>query len=61
MLENVYTVQEIAKKFKLSRSGAYKFVHSLPEGLIINLGERIIRIDKQGFDEYIKAINKKKE
>ena len=46
MATDVYTVDDLRRKYGLSRSGAYAYVHSLPPDLVI-------RIDKLGLAEYL--------
>ena len=50
MATDVYTVDDLRRKYGLSRSGAY--VHSLPPDLVIRFGKSI-RIDKLGLAEYL--------
>lgn len=52
MATDVYTVDELRRKYGLSRSGAYAYVHSLPPDLVIRFGKSI-RIDKLGLAEYL--------
>lgn len=54
MSPSVYSVQDLQIKYKLSRSQAYAYVHKLPDELIMTFG-KCIRIDKEGFDKYLKA------
>lgn len=52
MATDVYTVDDLRRKYGLSRSGAYAYVHSLPPDLVIRFGKSI-RIDKLGLAEYL--------
>ncbi len=52
MATDVYTVDELRRKYGLSRSGAYAYVHSLPPDLVIRFGKSI-RIDKYGLAEFL--------
>lgn len=52
MATDVYTVDDLQRKYGLSRSGAYAYVHSLPPDLVIRFGKSI-RIDKLGLAEYL--------
>lgn len=50
MATDVYTVDDLRRKYGLSRSGAYAYVHSLPPDVVIRFGKSI-RIDKLGLAE----------
>lgn len=52
MATEVYTVDDLRRKYGLSRSGAYAYVHSLPPDLVIRFGKSI-RIDKLGLAEHL--------
>lgn len=52
MATDVYTVDDLRRKYGLSRSGAYAYVHSLPPDVVIRFGKSI-RIDKLGLAEYL--------
>lgn len=52
MATDVYTVDDLRRKYGLSRSGAYAYVHSLPPDLVIRFGKSI-RIDKLGLAEHL--------
>ena len=52
MATDVYTVDDLRRKYGLSRSGAYAYVHSLPPDVVIRFGKSI-RIDKLGLAEHL--------
>lgn len=52
MATDVYTVKDLQRKFGLSRSATYAYVHTLPPGLVMRFGKSI-RIDKVGLTEYL--------
>lgn len=52
MATDVYTVGDLRRKYGLSRSGAYAYVHTLPEDLVMRFGKSI-RVDKLGLAEYL--------
>lgn len=52
MATDVYTVDDLRRKYGLSRSGAYAYVHTLPPDLVMRFGKSI-RIDKLGLAEYL--------
>lgn len=60
MVACVYSVQDLQTRYKLSRSQAYAYVHNLPDELIIRFG-KCIRIDKEGFDQYLDAQKSKQK
>ena len=52
MATDVYTVGDLQRKYELSRSGAYAYVHTLPPDLVLRFGKSI-RIDKFGLTKYL--------
>lgn len=52
MATDVYTVGDLQRKYGLSRSGAYAYVHTLPPDLVLRFGKSI-RIDKLGLMKYL--------
>lgn len=52
MATDVYTVDDLQRKYGLSRSHAYAYVHTLPPDLVIRFGKSI-RIDKLGLAKYL--------
>ena len=52
MATDVYTVDDLRRKYGLSRSGAYAYVHSLPPDVVIRFGKSI-RFDKLGLAEHL--------
>ena len=57
MESSVYTVQDLQRKYRLSRSQAYAYAHGLPDRLVLRFG-RCIRIDKEGLERYLEAEKK---
>ena len=51
----VYTVKEIAVMLKLEERTAYHICKTTKDFKVIRVGQRMIRIDKQSFDNWFSA------